>query len=231
MTYHGIQSIVTDIEGTTTSVSFVYDVLFPYAREHIAGFVRTHQDQVAVRSDIDAVRRESGQPGLDLEGVIQQLLTWIEQDQKITPLKSLQGMIWKAGYESGAFSGHVYADAYEQLKQWRQRGIALYVYSSGSVAAQKLLFGCSDFGDMTPLFSGYFDTQTGPKRDIGSYQVITRAIGHAPEQILFLSDVVEELDAARDAGMQTGWLVRDNANGEASALHPRLQDFGQISIA
>lgn len=135
-----IKAIVTDIEGTTSSLSFVKDVLFPYARAHLAEFVRSHADEAEVKALLDDARAEAG-ADLDTKQLIKQLIQWIDEDRKITPLKSLQGLIWEAGYRQGDFAGHLYSDAVQNLVKWHADGIALYVYSSGSVHAQKLLFG------------------------------------------------------------------------------------------
>lgn len=221
-----IKAVVTDIEGTTSSLSFVKDVLFPYARERMAEFVRSHGREAAVRKLLDAVQAEAGRPLSDAECVAQ-LLCWIDEDKKITPLKALQGMIWEAGYRHGDFTGHVYEDAVRNLRQWKEQGIALYVFSSGSVQAQRLIFGHSDYGDLTPLFSGYFDTAIGAKRDVDAYRKIAAAIGAPPGQILFLSDIKEELDAARAAGLHTVWLVRAGTI-EAHAAHPQVRDFDAV---
>ena len=224
-----IKAIVTDIEGTTSSLSFVKDVLFPYARRHIADFVRQQQhDPVVSRLLADVCQVAVIQP--DLELIIAQLIVWIDTDQKITPLKSLQGLIWEAGYRLGDFKGHIYPDAVRGLQQWHQQGLALYVYSSGSVHAQKLLFGFSEAGDLTPLFSGYFDTHIGGKRASESYQRIAAAIGLPGEQIMFLSDIVEELDAAQQAGFSTRWLVREHAPDmtDTNARHQAVADFAAI---
>jgi len=221
-----IQAIVTDIEGTTSSLSFVKDVLFPYARAHLADFVRQHQQDEAVRTLLADVSTVVGAP-LDIEQSIAQLVAWIDADQKITPLKSLQGLIWDAGYQQGDFKGHVYADAVQGLQQWHQQGLALYVYSSGSVQAQKLLFGYSEAGDLTSLFSGYFDTHIGGKREAVSYQRIADAIAVPPENIVFLSDIVEELNAARQAGFDTRWLIRETAI-PAQAAHVAVANFDAI---
>ena len=145
-----IKAIVTDIEGTTSSLSFVKDVLFPYAREHMADFVRSHADEPEVKAQLEEVRRIAA-AALELDGVIDQLIQWIDADQKITPLKALQGMIWESGYRSGAFTGHVYADAAAALRRWHEQGLRLYVFSSGSVKAQQLIFGHSDFGDLATV--------------------------------------------------------------------------------
>lgn len=222
-----VRAILTDIEGTTTSVSFVFDVLFPYARAHIGEFVRAHAAEPEVQRQLDAAAAEAGRD-LTLDEAIEQLLAWIDADRKVTPLKALQGMIWEAGYRDGAFTGHVYPDAAAKLREWHDAGIELYVYSSGSVQAQKLLFGHSDAGDLTPLFSGYFDTRVGGKREAASYVEIAARIGRPAEDVLFLSDIVEELDAARQAGMQTCRLVRDGLPA-ADAAHPEVADFDAIA--
>ncbi|WP_247269674.1 MULTISPECIES: acireductone synthase [Pseudomonas] len=204
-----IKVILTDIEGTTSAVSFVFDVLFPYAAKHLPDFVRQNAERADVAEQLDAVRRDSNAPQADVERVVEILLSWIEEDRKATPLKALQGMVWAQGYHAGQLKGHVYPDAVEALKRWHQAGYQLFVYSSGSIQAQKLIFGCSEAGDLTPLFSGYFDTTSGPKREAQSYTNIQQAIGVEPQDILFLSDIVEELDAAQSAGLQTCGLARE----------------------
>ncbi|MBI1423796.1 MAG: acireductone synthase [Gammaproteobacteria bacterium] len=223
-----IKAIVTDIEGTTSSISFVHDVLFPYARARMRDFVLKHADDPQVASHLDAVRQDCA-ADMDLEAVIAQLLRWIDGDMKVTPLKALQGLIWEQGYRDGDFHGHVYDDAFENLSKWHAQGIALYVYSSGSEYAQKLLFGHTRFGDLTPLFSGYFDTRIGAKGEVSAYQHIVETLQLPAEQILFLSDVKAELDAARAAGLRTCWLVRDDAP-QAAAAHPQVHDFNAIDL-
>lgn len=204
-----IKVILTDIEGTTSAVSFVFDVLFPYAAKHLPDFVRQNAERADVAEQIAAVRRDSNEPQADVERVVEILLSWIAEDRKATPLKALQGMVWAQGYQAGQLKGHVYPDAVEALKQWHQAGYQLFVYSSGSIQAQKLIFGCSEAGDLTPLFSGYFDTTSGPKREEQSYRNIQQAIGVEPGEILFLSDIVQELDAAESAGLKTCGLARE----------------------
>lgn len=224
-----IEAIVTDIEGTTSSLSFVKDVLFPYARRQLAGFVHARAGDPAVRSQLDAVAREAGQPLTDDEAIVR-LCRWIDEDRKITPLKALQGMIWEAGYRNGDFQGHVYEDAVRHLQAWKAAGLALYVFSSGSVQAQKLLFAHTAYGDLTPLFNGYFDTRIGAKREETAYRDIAGEIGVAPARILFLSDIREELDAARATGMHTTWLVREGALPD-QPTHPVARSFDEISVA
>jgi len=222
------RAILTDIEGTTSSLSFVHDVLFPYARERMAEFVRVNAGQPEVVRQLQAVRSELGYEA-NLEQVISALVEWIDADRKVPPLKALQGMIWKTGFERGDFTGHVYDDAVRCLRAWKESGIDLFVFSSGSVQAQRLLFGYSDAGDLTPLFSGFYDTGVGAKREAASYRAIAADIGLAPQDVLFLSDVAEELDAAREAGMQTVWLVRDT-EPDAAARHPQAATFDAIEL-
>lgn len=223
-----IKAIVTDIEGTTSSLSFVKDVLFPYARAHLPDFIRNHQAQAEIKPLLAEAKQIAGGE-LDEEALIAQFIHWIDTDQKITPLKSLQGLIWLEGYRNGDFTGHVYEDAVRNLRNWFGLDYKLYVYSSGSVQAQKLLFGHSDYGDLTPLFSGYFDTHIGGKRESDSYQRIAAELGLPAEQILFLSDIKDELDAARQAGFATCWLVREQAP-ECSAEHVQVSDFDGIHL-
>jgi len=223
-----IRAVLTDIEGTTTDIAFVHKILFPYARAHIADFVRAHAGDPFVREQLAVVSHEAGR-ALNDDEAIAQLIRWIDEDRKITPLKALQGVIWEQGYHNGDFTGHVYPEVPGSLRRWQAEGKKLYVYSSGSVQAQKLIFGYTPFGDLTPLFSGYFDTRIGGKREAGSYQRIAQEIGLPAGEILFLSDIVEELDAASAAGMQTIWLVRDGAL-DPDARHPQRQSFDAIVV-
>ena len=224
-----IKAVVTDIEGTTSSLSFVKDVLFPYARNNIGDYIRRHAEDSKVVPLINDVRREVGEE-LDLESVVKQLENWIDEDRKITPLKSLQGLLWETGYRQGDFQGHIYDDAKEALELWHQKGIKLYIYSSGSVYAQKLLFGYTAYGDLNPLFDGYFDTHIGAKVDTDSYRHIVKAIGVDADEILFLSDIEAELDAAREAGLKTCWLMRD-AEPNPHASHQQVRDFTAIQLS
>jgi enolase-phosphatase E1 len=221
-----IRAILTDIEGTTSSLSFVKDVLFPYSRARIADYVRAHATEPSVKKQLDEVCRLAGRALSDDE-VVAQLLQWIDEDRKVTPLKALQGLIWEDGYRRGDFQGHMYEDAVRNLRHWKEQGLDLFVFSSGSVLAQKLLFGHTAWGDLTPLFSGYFDTNIGNKRDPAAYRAIAAQTGRPPAEILFLSDIREELDAARDAGMRTCWLVRDGAL-PPDPVHTVARDFDAI---
>ncbi len=226
-----IKAIVTDIEGTTSSIGFVKDVLFPYARKRLPAFVVTHADKPEVQHWLHEAAREAGLVSASQHEIIDLLLRWIDEDRKATPLKALQGLIWDEGYRSGEFRAHVYPDVAENLQKWKRHQVALYVYSSGSVAAQKLLFGHSDAGDLTPLFSGYFDTEIGAKRDVASYRRIATAIGLPTDQILFLSDIAEELDAAGSAGLRTTLLARAPASCPAASKHPCVANFSAITLA
>lgn len=221
-----IRAIVTDIEGTTSDIQFVHQVLFPYARQHLAAYVRENHADENVAAALNAVREESAAPQASLEELITTLTNYIDQDRKSPGLKALQGMIWRAGYVDGQFTGHLYPDVLPAFERWQQNGIGLYVYSSGSVAAQKLLFGYSDEGDLTSLFSGYFDTGVGAKREAQSYRNIAEKIGLAPASLLFLSDIHQELDAAADAGWHTVQLIRGEADN--ASRHHQVNDFSQI---
>ncbi|ATE72488.1 acireductone synthase [Lysobacter capsici] len=229
-----IRAILTDIEGTTSSISFVKDVLFPYARRALPGFVAARGREPGVRKWLDTVALENG--GACQDSVIVEVLQgWIDEDRKHTALKALQGMIWADGYKSADFTSHMYPDAAPALRQWKDRGLRLYVYSSGSVPAQRLLFGHSDAGDLTELFSGWFDTEVGGKREAASYARIVEAIGLPADEIVFLSDVVEELDAAREAGVGTVLVDRlddypQPREGEATHGHARVTGFDQIAV-
>ena len=167
--------VLTDIEGTTSAIDFVHRVLFPYARQCLPDFVRDNLDSEEVRAAVDAVLNETG--ASDDEAAIATLLHWIDIDRKAPALKTLQGLIWREGYEQGRFTAHLYIDAYDQLRAWHARGVPLYVYSSGSVAAQKLFFRYSVFGNLLPWFAGHFDTAVGAKREPDAYRRIVTEIG------------------------------------------------------
>jgi enolase-phosphatase E1 len=225
-------TILTDIEGTTSSISFVKDVLFPYARQALPGFVKQHGSEPDVRRWLDAAALDIGGVVSD-DCIVDVLQQWIDEDRKHTALKALQGMIWRAGYAAGNYSAHIYPDAAQQLVEWHESGLPLYIYSSGSVPAQKLFFAHTEAGDLTPRFSGYFDTEIGGKREADSYRRIAERIGVPAGSVLFLSDVVEELDAARDAGLRTVLVDRAQdypfpRTGEATHGHPRVIDFHGI---
>lgn len=223
-----IKAIVTDIEGTTSSIDFVHQTLFPYAKARLRGFLRNYAGRDEVQqllADVEQIESRE----LSLDDAADVLERWIAEDRKITPLKALQGMIWKTGYEAGELKGHVYDDAPEYLRRWHAKGLRLFVYSSGSVEAQKLIFGYTDFGDLTPLFSGYFDTRIGGKREAQSYRKILDQLGLQGAEVLFLSDIGEELDAARTAGMRTCQLLRDDKTVPSPA-HPHAKSFADVAL-
>jgi enolase-phosphatase E1 len=225
-------TILTDIEGTTSSISFVKDVLFPYARRALPGFVRERGCEPEVRRWLDMVATEHGAM-CDDAMIVETLQGWIDEDRKHTALKALQGMLWRDGYLSGELEADMYPDAVAGLRRWHAAGHRLAVYSSGSVAAQKLLFAHTDAGDLTPLFDAFFDTEAGPKREAGSYARIAGELGASAGDIVFLSDVVAELDAAREAGMRTVLLDRREdypqpRDAAAANGHPRVGSFDAV---
>lgn len=209
-------AVLTDIEGTTTPVSFVHRVLFPYARARLASFCSLHATDPVMG---EVARLAPDRPALET------LLGWMDADAKITPLKTIQGMIWAEGYRRGDLRAELYGDVAPALKRWAKAGLRLYVYSSGSEAAQKLLFAHSAAGDLTPLFQGFFDTRIGAKRDPESYRAICRGANLAPGECLFLSDAEAELDAAALSGLKTCQLVRPGDGTAASARHRIAADF------
>lgn len=225
-----IHAILTDIEGTTSSISFVKDVLFPYARKRLPAFVVTHADKPDVQHWLHDAAKEAGLVSASQQEIIDLLIRWIDADRKSTSLKALQGMIWEEGYRAGEFRSHVYPEVAHRLREWKEHGLALYVYSSGSIHAQKLLFGHTDAGDLTPLFSGYFDTEIGAKREPDAYRRIAAEMGLDASAILFLSDIVEELDAAAITGMRTTLLARAPTICPAQGKHPCVADFDAVSL-
>lgn len=223
--------ILTDIEGTTSSIAFVKEVLFPFARRHLRAFVAAHADEPEVRACLDAARAVAGEPSLPEGAVVTLFQKWIDEDRKVTPLKTLQGLIWEDGYASGEIVSHVYDDAAEALRRWHGEGYELYIFSSGSIAAQKLLFAHTRCGDLTPCIEGYFDTTTGGKLESASYAKIAAEIGRPPGEVLFLSDHTGELDAASAAGMLTRCLDRGEAVIPPDTAHSRVHSFADIDLA
>ena len=230
------QAILLDIEGTTTPVRFVYDVLFPYSRARFAEYLRAHRGEPAVQADVAALRAEhkrdqesSRHPppwvADDVDAAGTYLCWLLDQDRKVTPLKSLQGRIWAEGFGSGALRGQVYPDVPAAFERWRAAGRTLAIFSSGSVLAQELLFRHSEAGDLERILSAHFDTTTGPKTEASSYSTIAHALGHKTREVLFLSDVEKELDAARLAGMGTALVLREPSTVSTTAGHPVVRDF------
>ena len=220
---HDVRAVLTDIEGTTTSLAFVKEELFPFARQHLSEYVRSHPAETA---DIAAeVRAAVGANNLTTAQIIGILLRWMGEDRKLTPLKRLQGMIWRSGYESGRLRAHVYQDAVQALRKWHAAGIKLYVYSSGSVEAQRLLFSHTLHGDLTPLFSGYFDTTIGSKLETRSYEEIAHSLSLAEREFVFISDHPGETEAAAAAGIRTVLMAREQGSGTSGQTGASFDDI------
>jgi enolase-phosphatase E1 len=238
----GARAILLDIEGTTTPVEFVYRTLFTFARRHVREFLGVHWTNREVRADIAALRREhaaeagdepeprlwqTASPEAELEATVAYVQWLMDRDRKSTGLKSLQGKVWEAGYRRGELRGEVYEDVPRAFARWTKQQKILAIFSSGSVLAQQLLFAHSTAGDLTPFLRAYFDTAMGAKREAESYQRIAAALRIEPPEILFLSDVSAELDAARLAGLQTALCVRAEQMPPAGA-HPLIRTFDEV---
>lgn len=230
--------ILLDIEGTTTPIDFVFQTLFPYARHHLSEYLAAHWDEV--QADLAALQAEHAadtaqglQPppldGTQLASVVAYLHWLMERDRKSTPLKSLQGKVWEEGYRSGALKSQFFADVPPAVARWQQQQKRIAIFSSGSVLAQKLLFTYTEFGDLSAGISDWFDTNVGAKRGAASYQRIAAAMGVAPEEVLFLSDVTAELSAAREAGMQTRLSLRPgNPLQEGAENFTSIESFAAL---
>ena len=232
-----IRRVVVDVEGTTTAMDFVKVTLYDHARRALPSFVEARAEDPAVREILDATKalagdardaRDAHDASMTDRQAVEALLRWINEDRKAPPLKALQGLIWEQGYRDGAYRAHVYPDVPEALRRWKASGLGLAVFSSGSVLAQRLLFAHTTHGDLTPLFDGYFDTSTGSKSDPASYARIAAALGAAPAEVLFLSDIAAELDAAAAAGMARIAIAREGAPPVAG--HPTAASFDAIAI-
>ena len=235
--------ILLDIEGTVSPLAFVHDVLFPYARREVGDFLMRHQASPEVLRALERIARDSGLDP-DSEGAPAMLAldsdraAWVtrihalmDADAKQTGLKWLQGLIWDEGYRSGELKSVLFSDAVESIQAWHRSGLRLRIYSSGSIAAQRLFFAYSDSGDWTGCLEGCHDTTTGPKRAVASYQAIAEAAGLPASEILFLSDITEELDAALEAGCQTAWVVRPGNKPGQTDRHPTLRSFTEIQLS
>jgi enolase-phosphatase E1 len=228
-----VRVVLLDIEGTTTPIDFVLGILFPFARERVRGFLEDHGGEPEVRADVDLLREEHaregpGPPPWDpAPAGVAAYVDWLmDRDRKSTGLKSLQGRIWQEGFQRGRLRGQVYPDVPPALARWRGQGRRAAIFSSGSVLAQKLLFRSTPAGDLTPLLDGYFDTTTGAKAAPQSYARIAAALEAEPAALLFLSDAVAELDAARAAGLATGLAVRGPA--PEAVGHPLVRSFAEV---
>jgi enolase-phosphatase E1 len=240
----GGRGILLDVEGTTSSISFVYDVLFPFARRHVGDFLARRAGDPAVRAVAAQLEAQAsgGQAAADHLADLANLadpaiatraalaaLQLMDRDAKVTPLKELQGMIWKGGFDSGELVAHVFEDVPPALAHWADSGLDVRIYSSGSIDAQRLFFAHTAAGDLTPHLRGHYDTTTGPKREAASYRAIAADMGLEPQEILFVSDVGAELDAAREAGMATALAVRPGNRDPGGRLeHESLTSFADI---
>ena len=238
------RGILLDIEGTTSSVSFVYDQMFPFVRRELVNFLTANWEQAEVAEACDRIAKDTGAESLEdwcgesstaddrRQKVQDEVVRLMDNDVKATGLKALQGLIWKSGFESRELIAHLYDDVVPAMRSWFKLGIDLRIYSSGSIGAQKLFFGHTEYRDLTPLFSEHYDTTIGSKKESGSYVRIVESFGLPAEQILFVSDVPAELDAAHAAGMQTALSIRPgNAEVDSDHGHPEIRSFAEIVVA
>jgi enolase-phosphatase E1 len=239
-----IRIFLLDIEGTTTPVDFVYRTLFGYARKNLCSFLRKESGEPEVRDCIAGLKAQysvdqregtappewrAGPPESEIESAARYGMWLMDRDSKIGPLKTLQGLIWQEGYTSGTLHGEVYSDVPAAFARWRQQGKEICIYSSGSTLAQQMLFRSTASGDLTPSIKLFFDTRVGAKRSPESYEKIALISGCSANQFLFLSDIIEELDAARAAEMQTTLVVRaPNADVRATE-HPKVRTFDELA--
>ncbi len=230
-------AILLDIEGTTSSIQFVHEVMFPYVRRALDRFLEVQGHTPEARAAFEQIARDAGHASLDawaagtdpLPLIRAEVLRLMDGDVKATGLKQLQGLIWREGFESGTLQAPVYDDVLPALRAWHDAGLDLRIFSSGSVGAQKLFFGHTVHGDLLPFFRGHYDTTTGSKKAAESYRAIARDVGVPPAAILFLSDVPAELDAARAAGLQTALCLRPgNAPVPPGHGHPAIHSFAEI---
>lgn len=236
-----VQQILLDIEGTTSSIRFVTDVMFPYAREHLRRYLQRAWGTDELQAALGELARDLGkssssewlgthpEPGEAQNAIVDAVHQLMDRDAKVTGLKELQGLIWRDGFEEGKLIAHLYPDVVPALKSWLGTGRRIWIYSSGSVGAQKLFFGHSVFGNLLPYFSGHFDTTLGGKKDVESYRRILGRIGCSGPDLLFISDVASELQAARQAGCEVLLSNRpENPPQDGSDVLPAIQDFSQI---
>jgi len=231
--------ILLDIEGTTTPIDYVFGVLFPFAKKQVESFLQTYHQESGVQADLERLQQEytaDVAQGVAVPEWVDNSATaavpyihyLIETDRKSTGLKSLQGKIWESGYRDGTLRSQLFPDVKPAFERWTREGKRLYIFSSGSIQAQQLLFQYSEAGDLTQFLSGYFDTETGSKKEAESYRKIAQAIGVLPAQILFISDVTAELKAAEAAGMQTLFSLRSGNWTSDSEGFPVISSFDRV---
>lgn len=235
-----VGAVLLDIEGTTTPISFVHDVLFPFARMHLRRFLseeRSSEEIKSILSRLKAEHRQDDQPPPwrggpdDLDSAAAYAEWLMDRDRKSPALKALQGEIWDRGYRDGRLRGLVFGDVRPALERWTSHGLAVHIFSSGSVLAQRWLFATTNAGDLTPFISRYFDTAVGPKTEPDSYRRIADTLKLAFSALLFISDVTRELDAARAAGLHSLLAERPgNAAQPADSAHPRITTFDEVLI-
>ena len=235
----GVRAILLDIEGTTTPLAFVYDVLFPFARAHLHEYLQEHADGEMVRAALDRLREEwradvaarQDPPEWPDDALVPAVayLEWLmDRDLKSPALKLLQGYIWEGGYRSGVLKGLVFPDVRPAFERWRGVPVTIAIYSSGSVLAQRLLFGATPDGDLTPFISGFFDTGAGVKTSPESYRRIAGELSHAAADVLFVSDVPAELDAARRAGCPVLLAERPGNRAVTANEAETIRSFDEI---
>ncbi|HAN46223.1 MAG TPA: acireductone synthase [Cyanobacteria bacterium UBA8156] len=219
--------VLLDIEGTTTPIDYVFGVLFPFAAERLPAFLVEREPDV--QGDLQALRQEwdAIETGA-WPGALPYLQALMAADRKSTALKSLQGKIWEEGYRAGTLQSRVFADVGPALARWHGQGKTIAIFSSGSTQAQELLFRYSQAGDLTPYLRAYFDTRTGPKNQAASYRAIAEVLQVGPEEILFVSDVVAELEAAQEAGCVVRWAVRPGNRPVPPHDFVALQNFDDL---
>lgn len=238
-----IRAVLLDIEGTTSSISFVYDVMFPFARREMESYLNQHWDTEDLAKTRESMAHDAGHASFaawsvaasdrqsQIALVHDEAIRLMDDDVKATGLKQLQGLVWRSGFASGELQAHVYDDVPPALEAWHHAGLDVRIFSSGSVQAQKLFFGHTIRGDLLQYFCCHYDTTTGPKQEPSSYEVIAADFGLAPAEILFISDIVAELDAARGAGLQTVLCVRPgNPAIQSYCDHTQINDFTAIHL-
>jgi len=236
------RAILLDIEGTTSSVRFVYDVMFPYARRELSSYVASHWGEPELVDACEQIARDAGHSSSTAwwgnrsaaeqqQLVIAEATRLMDADAKATGLKSLQGLIWDAGFRSGELRAHVYDDVVAALQAWQDAGLQISIYSSGSIKAQKLFFEHTERGDLLKYFRAHYDTTTGPKKDPASYRKIAEDCGLPGVDILFVSDIPAELNAARDANYQTALCVRPENSDAGVHSHSEVRTLTQIEPA
>ncbi len=221
------RGILLDIEGTTTPITFVYDVLFPYARQQAANHLK-NADLTLLKTEYDIDVRSGANPPPWTSEPLAYLHWLMDQDRKSTALKTLQGEIWLAGYQNGQLHGEVFPDVPPALERWHEQHIDIRIFSSGSILAQRLLFSSTREGDLTRFLNGYFDTTTGHKHAAESYASIAGTFGLSASDILFISDVTRELDAAHSAGVKTLLCIRPGNHPQPPHTHETIANFEGI---